>query len=95
MAERKSSETGAIVSTLSGSATGAILAVAGIKAGAAAGTAGAAAMTSGLATVGSLLGGGMFAGICVAAAAPVAFGVLGYGGYRLYKKMATPKDKAS
>lgn len=95
MAEEKSSETGAIVSTLSGGAAGTVSAVCGVVAGAAEGTAGAAALTSGLATVGSLIGGGMFAGICVVAAAPVAFGAAGFGVYKLYKKLATPKDKTS
>ena len=90
-----SSETGAIVSTVSGGAAGAVAAVAGVVAGAAEGTAGAAALTSGLAAVGTVIGGGMFAGIILVAAAPLAFGAVGFGIYKLYKKMATPKCKAS
>ena len=49
-------------------------------------------MTSGLASVGALIGGGMFAGICAVAAAPVAFGAAGYGAYQLYKH-ATKKGR--
>ena len=85
-----SSETGAIVSTGSGAAAGAVAAVAGVIAGAAEGTAGAAALTSGLAAVGTVIGGGMFAGIVVVAAAPIAAGAAGFGIYKLYKKLATP-----
>jgi len=96
MAEKtNSSDKGAIVSTASGGAAGTVAGVCGVLAGAAEGTAGAAAMTSGLAAVGSAIGGGMFAGICVVGAIPVAGAVLGYGGYRFIKKLATPKGKTS
>lgn len=88
-------DNGAVASTLAGATTGAIAALSGVFAGAATGTAGAAAMTSGLATVGSVVGGGMAAGILAVAAAPVAFGAAAYGGYRLYKRMAQPKDMPS
>jgi len=82
-------EPGAIISTLSGAAAGTVAAIVGVVAGAAPSTAGAAAMTSGLAAVGTVVGGGMAAGIVVVAAAPVAFGVAGFGAYKLYKKWAT------
>jgi len=88
--KRNSSDTWAIVSTVSGAATGAVAAVAGVVVGAGEGTAGAAAMTSGLAAVGTFVGGGMFAGILVVAAAPVVLGAAGFGIYKLYKKLATP-----
>lgn len=91
MSENKTSEVGAIASTLTGAAAGTVAGVSGVVAGAASGTAGAALMTSGLAAVGSVVGGGMFAGIVVVAAAPVAFGAAGYGVYRLYKNMASPQ----
>ena len=90
--KRNSSETGAIVSTVSGGPAGAVAAVAGVVGGAAEGTAflSAAALTSGLAAVGTVVGGGMFAGILVVAAAPVVLGAAGFGIYKLYKKLATP-----
>ena len=91
MSEKKTSEKGAVISTAVGGVAGATAAVSGVFAGAASGTAGAALMTSGLAAVGSVVGGGMFAGIVVVAAAPVAFGAVGYGVYRLYKNMASPQ----
>jgi len=95
MAEKKSSGVGATVSTLCGAGAGTVAAIAGVAAGAAPGTAGAAAMTSGLAAVGTVIGGGMAAGIMVVAAAPVAVGAAGFGIYKLYKKLATPKGKTS
>lgn len=45
----------------------------------------AAGMTSSLAAAGSLVGGGMAAGIGVTAAAPLAVGVAVYGLYKLIK----------
>jgi hypothetical protein len=62
--------------------------VASVGAVAATGTSGlsAAGITSGLAAVGSLIGGGMTAGVFVAAAAPpVLAAAAGYGSYRLWK----------
>ena len=91
MAENKISEKGAVLSTAAGGVTGAIAAVSGVAAGAGAGTAGGAAMTSGLAAVGTIIGGGMAAGIIVIVAAPLAGCALGYLGFRLYKKMASPQ----
>ena len=95
MAEKKSSQVGATISTLCGAAAGTAAAVVGVAAGAAPGTAGAAAMTSGLAAVGTVIGGGMAAGIIVVAAAPVAAGVAGFGIYKFYKKLAISKGKTS
>ena len=89
MSENKTSELGAIASTLTGATAGTVAGVSGVVAGAASGTAGAAALTSGLATVGSVVGGGMLAGICTVAAAPLVFGAAGYGVYRLYKNLAS------
>lgn len=85
---------GAAVSTTAGAVAGGGAAVAGVIAGAAAETAGAAALTSGLATVGGVIGGGMFAGMCVLVAAPVAGGALAYGIYRLYRALATPESES-
>lgn len=93
MSEKKErGKRAAAVSTATGGTAGGVAAVSGVVVGAAEGTAGAAALTSGLATVGSIAGGGMFAGICIVAAAPIIGGALGYGAYRLYKKLATPKQ---
>lgn len=89
--KKKTSSKGAIASTATGGIAGATAAITGVAAGASAGTAGAAAMTSGLAAVGSVIGGGMAAGISVVAVAPLAGCALGYGDFRLYKKMAAPK----
>jgi len=44
------------------------------------------ALTSGLATVGSIVGGGMLAGIGVVAVAPLIGGAIGYGIYRTFIK---------
>jgi hypothetical protein len=69
--------------------TGAAVGTAGaIGAVAAAGTTGlsAAGITSGLAAIGATVGGGMTAGVAVAAAAPAALAVgAGYGVYKAYK----------
>lgn len=46
----------------------------------------AAAITTGLATVGSIVGGGMLAGIAVCAAAPIAIGGAVYGLVRWLKE---------
>ena len=47
---------------------------------------GAAGITSGLAAVGSVVGGGMAAGLVITAAAPLAIGAAGYGLYKWLKK---------
>ena len=75
------------LSTGGGAAAGATSALAGVAAGGV-GT-GAAALTSGLAAVGGIVGGGMAAGLAVVAAAPVAGAALGFGGYKLFKKLAS------
>ena len=77
---------GAVIAGAAGAATGAGAAAGGVVAGAAAGTSGAAAITSGLAAVGSVVGGGMVAGIAVCMAAPVAGLGAGYGVYWLIKR---------
>jgi len=92
--KRKGKKWGAPVSTVSGAGAGAIGAISGVVTGAAEGTAGAAMMTSGLATVGSIIGGGMFAGMCVLTVAPIVGGAAGYGCYRLFKKLATPEGQS-
>jgi hypothetical protein len=61
-----------------GVAAGGVVGFAGMTAGAASGVSGAAAITSGLATAGSILGGGMLAGMAVVAAPAVALGIAGY-----------------
>ena len=88
--KKKKGKWAAAGSTATGGTAGGVAAVSGVVVGAAEGTAGAAALTSGLATVGSIVGGGMFAGVCVVAVAPIVGGALGYGCYRLYKRLATP-----
>ena len=47
---------------------------------------GATGITSGLASIGTLLGGSMTAGLVVVAAAPIATGLIGYQVYKIYKK---------
>ena len=89
--KQDSSRTYAGVSTSAGAVAGGAAAVCGVSAGAASGTAGAAALTSGLACVGAAVGGGMFAGLCTVAVAPIAGGAVGYGVYRLYKYLARKK----
>jgi hypothetical protein len=85
-----------ILGAVGGVGTGAAAGVGILAAGAAEGTAGAAALTSGLATAGSLVGGGMLAGIGVVAAPAV---LLGIGGYWLLsernkRKLAEAKEAA-
>ncbi|MGB4497668.1 MAG: hypothetical protein WBI40_03125 [Methylococcaceae bacterium] len=46
---------------------------------------GATGVTSGLAAIGSIVGGGMTAGLVVTAAAPIAGGVAAYGLYKWLK----------
>lgn len=46
---------------------------------------GATGITSGLAAVGSVVGGGMGAGLIITAAAPIAVGAAAYGLYRWLK----------
>ncbi len=75
------------VSAGSGAVVGSVLAVKAVSVGAMAGTAGGAAFTSGLATVGGVIGGGMGAGICVVAAAPILGGLAGAGLYRLWRRV--------
>ena len=65
---------GTVAGIGAGTAAGAVL----IGAGAASGTAGAAALTSGLAAAGSVIGGGMLAGIGVVAAPAVLLGIGGF-----------------
>lgn len=62
-----------------GVVTGAAVGVSGATGAAAAGTTGAAAVTSSLATIGSVVGGGMIAGVAITA---VGASVLGYGAYK-------------
>lgn len=47
----------------------------------------ASTITGGLATIGSLVGGGMAAGIVLTAAAPVAIGAVGYFGVKAVKSI--------
>jgi hypothetical protein len=66
------------VGAAAGTAAGGAAGFAGMTVGAASGASGAAAMTSGLAAAGSLIGGGMLAGMAVVAAPAVVLGVAGY-----------------
>ena len=71
------------VAGLSGAGTGAAGSVGAVVL--AGGGTSAAAITSGLATVGSVVGGGMLAGIGVVAAAPLAIGGICYGIAKLFE----------
>lgn len=66
------------VGAAAGTAIGGAAGAATVVVGAAAGAHGAAAITSGLAFAGSLAGGGMVAGIAVAAAPAAVLGIVGY-----------------
>lgn len=78
---------------------GSILGLAGsITAVSATGTAGlsAAGITSGLAGIGSVVGGGMVAGVAVTVALPaVAALAAGFGAYRLFRKKSSSTDVAT
>lgn len=85
-----------ILGAIGGVGAGAVAGAGIMAAGAAGGTVGAAAITSGLATAGSIIGGGMLAGIGVVAAPAV---LLGVGGYWLLsernkKRLAEAKEAA-
>lgn len=67
-----------VVGAAAGTAVGGAAGAATVTLGAAAGAHGAAAITSGLAFAGGLAGGGMVAGIAVAAAPAVVLGIAGY-----------------
>lgn len=77
------SENEALVSTAAGATTGGALPVVYV---ATSGLSGPCIVHS-LAVLGSLIGGGMLAGIVLAAGAPIAGGAAGYGLYRAYKKI--------
>jgi hypothetical protein len=81
---------GAAAGTVAGGAAG----FAGMTVGAASGASGAAAMTSGLAAAGSLIGGGMLAGMAVIAAPAVVLGVAGYAAVanHNHKKLVVQKQ---
>lgn len=81
--------TGTLISMGSGGVAGSISAIAGVSVAAAEGAVGAAALTSGLAGVGTLVGGGMAAGLGVVACAPLLGAGACYGIYRIIKKVAS------
>jgi hypothetical protein len=81
--EKKGSGIGAAAA---GGAAGTAAGVGGTVAGAAAGTTGAAAISSGLSVIGGIVGGGMFAGVCIVAAGPLIGGAIGYGIYKWVKR---------
>ena len=74
-----------IIATGTGGLIGVIGAGTGIYCGGAVVGTSATGLTSGLAAVGSIIGGGMVAGIVVTTIAPLATGALGYGLYKLFK----------
>ena len=78
-------DVGKKISKVTGAAVGGTSALAVVISG---GTS-AAGLTSGLAAVGSIVGGSMLAGIFVVAAAPIVGGALGYGCYRMFKRLAS------
>jgi hypothetical protein len=78
--EKDAAKVGAV-----GAAAGAAGSVSTVAAVGAVGGLGAAGITSGLATVGSVVGGGMAAGLAVTAAAPIAIGAAAYGLYKWWK----------
>jgi hypothetical protein len=72
---------------------GTAIAVVAIGAAGAPGAAGAAALTSGLAGIGSLVGGGMLAGVGLTVAAPAVVTVAaGYGVYKVAQNNANVRD---
>jgi hypothetical protein len=83
-----------VVGAAAGTAAGGYVGFLGMTAGAATGTSGAAAITSGLAAAGSLIGGGMLAGMAVVAAPAVVLGIAGYAtlATRNHKKLVAEKQ---
>ena len=81
------------VASYAGAAGGTVAAVTAISAAGVPGLS-AAGITSGLATVGSLVGGGMSAGIGATVAAPaVAAAAVGYGAYKVAQSNETVREK--
>lgn len=73
-----------VVAAGAGAVTGGAGAVGAVAASGVAGL-GATGITSGLAAVGSVVGGGMGAGLIITAAAPIAVGAAAYGLYKWLK----------
>jgi hypothetical protein len=82
-------ETGAMLSAATGATVGSAGAVGAISMLGIPGLA-PAGVASGLAGLGSIIGGGMFSGLMITAAAPLVIGAAGYGIYK-----AVSKDKAA
>ena len=74
---------GGVVSAGVGAAVGTGGAIATVAASGTVAGLGATGITSGLAAIGAVVGGGMATGLIVVAAAPLAIGAAGYGGYKL------------
>jgi hypothetical protein len=91
MGKSKPSGIGAVTSILTGVVVIAAFAVYEVAAGVAAGRVENTALTSGFSVIGSIVGGGMAAGIIVVTAAPVLCSIAGLGLYKLFKKWATFK----
>lgn len=87
------SEVKEIIGAVLGGGLGVGAGVAIVSGAAAAGTSGATVITSGLSAAGSIVGGGMMAGIFVAAAPVAILGVAGYGIVSKYNKDKIQKQK--
>lgn len=86
-------DSGGVVSAGLGAVAGAGGAVAAVAAAGPVAGLGAAGITSGLAAIGSfVVGGGMAAGLATVAAAPIAAGCVGYGLYKLSKRILKQMD---
>jgi hypothetical protein len=81
--QKMTEEQEAACAAATGAATGATGSVGAVAALGVPGL-GATGITSGLATIGSVLGGGMATGLVVTAAAPVALGAAAYGLYKWF-----------
>lgn len=82
-----SNEKAGIASTAAGGVAGIAGSVGTVAAAGSVTGLGAAGITSGLAAVGSIVGGGMAAGLAVVAAAPIAAAGAGYGIFRVVKRV--------
>ena len=83
--DKQNNDNAAIAGAIGGAA-GAAGSVGSVAAAGSVAGLGATGITSGLAAIGSIVGGGMGAGLIVTAAAPVAVGAAAYGLYRWIKK---------
>lgn len=94
-AEERSARKAGRTASIAGAAGGGVAGVAAVSAAGSVAGLSAAGITSGLAAIGGMVGGGMAAGSAVVIAAPaVAAAGIGYGAYRIIRRLRRPSAQA-